>query len=34
LYHLEKLDFVFEEVARVLGKDARFSFMVMNWAAK
>ena len=29
----EKLDFVFEEAARVLGNDAKFSFMMMNWAA-
>lgn len=28
-----KLDFVFEEAARVLEKDASFSFMIMNWAA-
>ncbi|CAG0958720.1 hypothetical protein METP3_00693 [Methanosarcinales archaeon] len=29
----EKLDFLFEEAARVLDKDAIFSFMIMQWAA-
>ncbi|HEY6586027.1 MAG TPA: hypothetical protein VIY97_02565, partial [Candidatus Methanoperedens sp.] len=29
----EKLDFLFEEAARVLEKDANFSFMIMQWAA-
>ncbi|NJD54205.1 MAG: hypothetical protein FIB07_15225 [Candidatus Methanoperedens sp.] len=29
----EKLDFLFEEAARVLDKDASFSFMIMQWAA-
>ena len=29
----EKLDFLFEEAARVLEKDATFSFMIMQWAA-
>ena len=29
----DKLDFLFEESARVLDKDARFSFMIMQWAA-
>ena len=29
----EKLDFVFEEAARVLEKDAIFSFVIMQWAA-
>jgi cyclopropane fatty-acyl-phospholipid synthase-like methyltransferase len=28
-----KLDFVFEEAARVLEKDASFSFMILHWAA-
>ncbi len=29
----DKLDFLFEETARVLDKDASFSFMIMQWAA-
>ena len=29
----EKLDFLFEEAARVLDKDASFSFMIMQWTA-
>lgn len=29
----EKLEFVFEEIIRVLQKDANFSFMILQWAA-